>query len=608
MKRIFSGMLRKTEQLHEKVVVLCGAVVFGAVLCGCTGQMKVKHLQQNGVGVEVSMAVDMAPVSVSEPTFGSDVQGSDEVEDMRNDMSISQKLQAVVVEARFRHVAERSGYVDIEFDVKVPVELQRSEWQLRLQPYLYSQQDTLVLDKLYITGEKYRKGQLRGYELYNRFLNSIIPDTCDFVSTYTYSNLLDIFMQRHMMDAVQAQEAVYHYTKNALVKRNQRRKGRVGQMYSKYVKVPLENLGVRLDTVICGADSSLVYRYIQRIKSRREMKRVDLVVDGHVCREDKIVYTLPQSGPFTYYISSMTFFADRSVRYVKRIISRNAVVNTSANIGFNVGDATLCDSLYNNGPELQRIREIACTLYSDPTYAVDSIVITSSCSPEGKYSFNQKLAARRGESLRAYFLDFADSLYSIKSRSIAEDWERLEMLLGQDTLLSDRIAVGKALKLSGYDEREKALSGTRDYPYIKRSVYPLLRTVRFDFHLHRKGMIKDTVHTTEIDTLYMKGVESLLERDYKGAIALLRPYNDINTAIAYVCLDYNNSALQILQGLPKTPYRDYMLAVVWARLGDERKAVECFVQSVEQDPSMRHRGNLDPEVSALIRKYSINQL
>ena len=430
-----------------------------------------------------------------------------------------------------------------------------------------------------------------------------------------------------MLDGGREQEAIDHYTRNALVKRNEKRKGRIGQMYSKYVKVPLENLGVRLDTVISGADSSLVYRYVQRIKSRRDMKKIDLVVDGCICKEDKIVYMVPPSGPFTYYISSMTFFTDKSVRYVRKIISRNAVVNTAAYIDFKVGDATLCDTMHNNRQELKRIKENVTALYSDASYTLDSIVITSSCSPEGSYSSNMELAARRGEALRRYFMAFADSVASgiwnidltgegnvpsldnmVKSRSIAENWERLEVMLGHDTLLVDRVEVEKALKLSGYDEREKALSKTKDYPYIRGELYPLLRTVKFDFHLHRKGMIKDTVHTTEIDTLYMKGVESLLERDYKGAIALLRPYNDINTAIAYVCLDYNNSAFQILQGLPKSPYRDYMLAVVWARQGDERKAVECFVHAVEQDPSMRHRGNLDPEISALIRKYSINQL
>ena len=48
-----------------------------------------------------------------------------------------------------------------------------------------------------------------------------------------------------------------------------------------------------------------------------------------------------------------------------------------------------------------------------------------------------------------------------------------------------------------------------------------------------------------------------------------------------------------------------MLAVVYSRLGDEPLAVQYFMNSVEQDEAMRHRGNLDPEISALIKKYEI---
>ena len=138
---------------------------------------------------------------------------------------------------------------------------------------------------------------------------------------------------------------------------------------------------------------------------------------------------------------------------------------------------------------------------------------------------------------------------------------------------------------------------------MRKYIYPLLRTVKFDFHLHRRGMIKDTIHTTEIDTVYMSGLKALSERDYKTAVTKLRVYEDLNTAVAYICLDYNGSALEVLKNLPVSARRDYMLAVVYARLGEERKAADYFLSSTVQDPSMRHRGNLDPEISALIKKY-----
>jgi hypothetical protein len=71
-------------------------------------------------------------------------------------------------------------------------------------------------------------------------------------------------------------------------------------------------------------------------------------------------------------------------------------------------------------------------------------------------------------------------------------------------------------------------------------------------------------------------------------------------------MDYNASAMQILESLERTAQVNYMLAVLYSRRGDEEKAVECYVRSCSQDPTYVHRGNLDPEISVLIRRYGLN--
>lgn len=145
------------------------------------------------------------------------------------------------------------------------------------------------------------------------------------------------------------------------------------------------------------------------------------------------------------------------------------------------------------------------------------------------------------------------------------------------------------------------------YPHVREQLYPRVRTVRLDFHLHRKGMVKDTIHTTVPDTTYMRGVEALRERDYETALTLLRPYRDYNTAIAYVSLDYNASAMEILRGLPRSPQVDYMLALLHARAGDDAKAVEHYLAACREDRSYVFRGNLDPEIYVLIQRYRLNR-
>jgi len=157
------------------------------------------------------------------------------------------------------------------------------------------------------------------------------------------------------------------------------------------------------------------------------------------------------------------------------------------------------------------------------------------------------------------------------------------------------------------DTREKTLAGEPYYRMMREVMYPYLRTVRFDFHLHRKGMVKDTVHTTELDTAYMRGVQAIRDRDYRTALTLLRPYKDYNTAVAYCLLDYNASAMEILTPMERTARVDYLLAILFSRRGDDGQAVRHYLDACRKDPSYRHRGNLDPEISALIKAYGLNK-
>ena len=287
----------------------------------------------------------------------------------------------------------------------------------------------------------------------------------------------------------------------------------------------------------------------------------------------------------------------------------------------------------NNPSEIARIKDNLRTLMGSDAFVIDSIIVTSSASPEGTISFNDRLSRRRSEGISDYFSAWMnhhqDSLerergFSVDEqgnvivekrreipmlgRSSGENWRMLDRLVEKDTLMTEdeKKSYISSADIKDLDQREKSLQSLGCYRHIREKLYPHLRTVRFDFHLHRKGMVKDTVHTTVLDTAYMNGVQAIRDRDYEVALTLLRPYNDYNTAIAYLCMDYNASAMQILESLKRTAQVNYMLAVLYSRRGDEEKAVECYVRSCSQDPTYVHRGNLDPEISVLIRRYGLN--
>ena len=154
------------------------------------------------------------------------------------------------------------------------------------------------------------------------------------------------------------------------------------------------------------------------------------------------------------------------------------------------------------------------------------------------------------------------------------------------------------------DVMESRLARMKEYRYLREKLYPQLRSVAFDFYLHRAGMLKDTVHTTQLDTAYMAGVQALKELDYKKAVELLRPYDDFNSALAFMSADYNHSALDVLGRLGNTdPKVCYLKAMVLSRLGLLDEAIKYYRLAIMYDPYMEHRANLDPEMHALINIY-----
>ena len=565
------------------------------------------------------------------------------------EMVASEQLQAAVVTARFRNVAERGGWIDLAFQIRVSDSLQDSRWQLRFFPEMYLLSDTLQLDSVLITGKGFRKAQLRGYQQYERFLRSIARDSAHFVDEYQ----LEVFLERNLPQiygfksdtsrvsdeqfasafGVTGRQALEHYTNKLLIRANARKVGRKRQMLEKYIRNPLGGDGIRLDTVLRGENGEFIYNYTQSLHTRPKLRKVEVVLKGAIHDEKKRLYRIPPAPPLTFYISSLSSFAQPTERYQTRVVERRAEANTMCNLDFAGGSSDIVLSLGRNEAELERIRSILASLLENEIFDLDSVVVRASCSPEGRYSLNRGLSQRRGERVCKHFQHFirhyTDSLrryrgFSVDeegritraaaaphiaflSCSVPEDWDGLSEAVAADTVLreGEKHRFRTLCSLSDPDERERAMRGESFYPYIKRTLYPRLRSVQFQFHLHRKGMVKDTVHTTVPDTVYREGLQALIDHDYEKAFSLLKGYEDYNAAVAALALDRNVYARTILEKLPSSPRVDYMLAILYAREGDYEPAVQHYLDACRKDPSLVHRGNLDPEISALVRRYDL---
>lgn len=156
------------------------------------------------------------------------------------------------------------------------------------------------------------------------------------------------------------------------------------------------------------------------------------------------------------------------------------------------------------------------------------------------------------------------------------------------------------------DEREAQLKKYKDdYAFISSYIYPDLRAVHFRFNLHRRDMIRDTVHTTVPDDYYRRGVDFLRQRRYRDALVILSDYNDFNTAVCLMSMGYDSRALEILSLTQDTPNRNYLLSILYIRLRREEEAVRYFLRACETDESKIWRGRLDPEISRLMTAYSL---
>ena len=649
-------------------LLLAAAAALGALTHGCSAPRKLEGVRTRQLSARLALSrSEMAEerrtiASGSRDTIRvSDPEGRELIlmkavrDEATGEMVASEVIDAAVITARFRNVAERHGRIDLRFEVIVPEEMLDSRWQLRFYPDMYVLEDSIRLEPVIITGSDYRKAQLRGYELYERYLRSIITDSTAFVDwrnleIWISRNLPELYRYKsdttlvteedfHSRFGPTEADAIRHYTWQHRKYYHQRRWHERDKKFRELVKVPIETEGIRLDTVLRDIDGNFVYQYTQSLRTRPKLRKVDIVLSGDIWEGDSRLYEMPRSEPLTFYISSLSSFVDGTERYLSRVIERRAFAHTACYVEFERGRSEVDLSLGRNREEMGRIRDNILELLGNSTYEMDSIVIAASASPEGTVARNGRLSSERAAAVAGHFDGFirhwrdsvrrssfsitvgeggreslsssGDDIPDIRfvSHSRGENWDYLAVLVDEDTVLTeaDKRAFVGTLDIADPDARERSLGTQPFYPYLREVLYPRLRTVRFDFHLHRRGMVRDTVHTTELDTLYMRGVEYLREREYEKALGCLREYRDYNTAIAYVSLDYNASAMAILQGLGRTPQVSYMLALLYARTGDEQKAVQCYMDACREDRAFVFRGNLDPEIYVLIQRYGLNR-
>ena len=471
---------------------------------------------------------------------------------------MSLQIEQVTVVSRMRSIPERNGRVTIDFIVTLPRQLLGTSRSVVITPVLHKPDESVPLEDLVIRGGRFSLLQERDYWQYETYVDRFRPDTV-------------------------GREAAFN----------------------RFVKFPYPK-DARLDSLV-ESRNAVTYYYSQEVKTDETSKKLLITLQGQVLAVDDSAYRLPPSDTLSYIVSSMLSFVDTMPRYRIKVIDKYVTVQNRNYIQFFVGDTRVVDTLGDNWRQLDKITGLMRQIVEQQEFWVDTITLTAASSPEGAYAFNDRLSQGRAAALKRYLVrrygKSIDTMLSVQW--VAEDWAELTNRIRTDREIINRDAILELIAAEkNPDRREQAirLRFPKEYAYIRSVIYPQLRAVNFRYNLRRKGMVKDTIHTTELDTTYTRGVELLQKRKYAKALYILNDYNDRNTVVAHLSLDHNERAMELLAAMPKDAVTEYLRAIACSRLGRKAEGREHFLEACRLDGRMEYRGNLDPEIAELLKQ------
>lgn len=468
------------------------------------------------------------------------------------------QIEQVTVVAKMRSIPERNGRVVLDFIVTLPRQLLGKSRSVVITPILHKPDESVALEDLVIRGGRFSLLQERDYWQYETYVERFRPDTV-------------------------GREAAFN----------------------RFVKFPYPE-DVRLDSLVEGR-STVTYYYSQAVKTDETSKKMLVTLQGQVLAVDDSAYRLPPSDTLSYIVSSMLSFVDTIPRYRIKVVDKFVTVEDRNYIQFFVGDTRVVDTLGDNRRQLDKITGLMRQIVEQQEFWVDTITLTAASSPEGAYAFNDRLSQGRAAALKRYLVRrygrSIDTMLTV--RWVAEDWQELTNRIRTDREVVSRDAILELIVAEkNPDRREQAIRQRfpKEYAYIRSVIYPQLRAVNFRYSLRRKGMVKDTIHTTELDTAYARGVQLLQKRKYAKALYILNDYNDRNTVVAHLSLDHNERAMELLATMPKDAVTEYLRAIACSRLGRKAEGREHFLEACRLDGRMEYRGNLDPEIAELLKQ------
>lgn len=459
------------------------------------------------------------------------------------------RISAVEVRTSRRVVPERGGRVLLGYDLVIPRHLLSHATEIDIRPVAVAGTDTVRLGSTVIRGERFMT--LRDRELWQASRFASGPDSL--------------------------------------------------QAAGRFLRMDLRQ-GSRLDSMLARPRQVTVH--CEEWVRVGEASEIELTVTGAVHGIDSRTGPIAGTDTLRYSVSSLLAFADRRTRYVEKLVYRFRRESGKFDFRFRAGRSGLEDTVASNRAEKARLEAFLREAVADTElFILDSVVVSASASPEGSETSNARLSSLRAEALSEWIASqgLVPRGCRITSHGEGEAWGELRRLMAQDAECRMEGILRIVDAEDDADTRERCIR-TR-FPSLYRSMrerfYPALRQTRVEAFMQRRNMTRDTVRTEVPDERYNHAVEALLARRYMEAATILRPYGDLNTAIAFLSLGFDRDAMEILGRLPVTAEREYLLGVACLRTGLTSQGRRHAEEACRMNPRLRFRMGLDPEMEAL---------
>ena len=500
-----------------------------------------------GEQVEFSTQSDTVSVVSAESVDSSDIWRTAHLD----------RVDVVAARTVVKQVSMRRGSVRLEFDVQVPGVLIDSCWRLVLTPVL-SGLDSIEspLRPVVLSGSDFQRMQEAHYKSYDQFLKGIIdPSAYDSIYLDRKSIARDIFRRQKffydLYDKERDRQLAYEKWKRLALDRQNFWNMRVQanrtdlhhRLERKKIKESVRSYVAGRDTF--GLSSSYSRKY-HRIANFWPMYRMERKMSlSSVPSKYQDLYSGGRSlSDIRNYVLSSSDSTDISRhRYFFGRIAENEMNSRNRDV----------------------IRERMI-----PFPYIDSAMVRQTAVP-GKdyiYSYVYSLPVKEGmKKLRLH-------LESIVEATDRSTWHPAP----SDTLL---FVVA-------------SLSDLADYSLLQKFAIPPLES--------GSDSVFAISYTPEGES-YAEGLRFLQEREYHKALPLLQAYPDYNTALCLTSMGYHGEASALLPQLPRTASREYLYAVVCARMKNAMEAVEHLLEACRMNPDLVLRIPLDPELSDLVPQF-----